>query len=56
MTMINLGDAKAQLSELVDRAAAGEEIIICKAGKPMARLVAYAEPKEGKQVGWKKRK
>ena len=38
---INLYDAKTQLSQLVDRAAAGEEIIIAKAGRPMARLVPY---------------
>jgi prevent-host-death family protein len=36
---INLYDAKTQLSQLVDRAAAGEEIVIAKAGRPMARLV-----------------
>lgn len=37
--IINLSDAKAQLSQLVERAAAGEEMIIAKAGRPMARLV-----------------
>ena len=37
---LNLYEAKTQLSQLVERAAAGEEIIIAKAGKPMARLVA----------------
>jgi prevent-host-death family protein len=37
---INVAEAKATLSELLDRAAAGEEIIIAKAGKPYARLVA----------------
>ena len=36
---VNLYDAKTQLSKLVDRAADGEEIVIAKAGKPMARLV-----------------
>lgn len=36
---INLYDAKTQLSQLVERAAAGEEIVIAKAGRPMARLV-----------------
>jgi prevent-host-death family protein len=36
---VNLYDAKTNLSELVDRAAAGEEIIIAKAGTPVARLV-----------------
>ena len=35
---VNLYDAKTNLSELVDRAAAGEEVIIAKAGKPVARL------------------
>jgi prevent-host-death family protein len=36
---VNLYDAKTQLSRLVDRAADGEEIVIAKAGTPMARLV-----------------
>ncbi len=40
---VNLYQAKTQLSRLVDRAAAGEEIIIAKAGRPMARLVALEE-------------
>ena len=34
----NIHEAKTDLSRLVDRAAAGEEIIISKAGRPMARL------------------
>ena len=37
---VNLYEAKTQLSSLVDRAAKGEEVVIAKAGKPMARLVA----------------
>lgn len=37
--LVNLYDAKTQLSQLVERAAAGEEIIIAKAGRPRARLV-----------------
>ena len=36
---MNLYEAKTQLSSLVERAAKGEEIVIAKAGKPMARLV-----------------
>lgn len=36
---VNLYEAKTQLSSLVERAAKGEEIVIAKAGKPMARLV-----------------
>lgn len=40
MTQVNLYEAKTQLSSLVERASAGEEIIIAKAGRPRARLVA----------------
>ena len=36
---INIYEAKTKLSQLVERAAAGEEIVIAKAGRPMARLV-----------------
>lgn len=39
---VNLYEAKTQLSSLVERAANGEEIVIAKAGKPMARLVPPA--------------
>jgi prevent-host-death family protein len=38
-TVINLYEAKSQLSALVERAAQGEEIVIAKAGVPRARLV-----------------
>jgi prevent-host-death family protein len=41
-TQVNLYEAKTQLSSLVERAAKGEEIVIAKAGKPMARLLAVA--------------
>jgi prevent-host-death family protein len=39
MSAVNLHDAKTQFSRLVDRAAAGETIVIAKAGRPVARLV-----------------
>jgi len=45
----SLHEAKAQLSSLVERAASGEEIVIAKNGKPMARLVRY-EPTKGRRV------
>jgi prevent-host-death family protein len=35
----NLAEAKAELSELLDRALAGEEIIIARSGTPMAKLM-----------------
>jgi prevent-host-death family protein len=38
------GQAKARLSELIDRAIAGEEVIISRRGKPVARLVPIVEP------------
>jgi prevent-host-death family protein len=39
MKQVNMHQAKTTLSKLVDAAAAGEEIIIAKAGKPVAKLV-----------------
>jgi len=50
--VINLYEAKTQLSRLVERAAAGEEIVIAKAGRPVARLVKLAEPKPERQLGF----
>jgi len=44
MTKVNIHQAKTQFSRLVDLAAGGEEIIIAKAGKAVARLVPY-QPK-----------
>jgi prevent-host-death family protein len=41
---INIHGAKTRLSELVEEGAAGEEIIIAKAGKPVARLTALEKP------------
>ena len=43
MSAINIHEAKTHFSKLVDRAHAGEEIIIAKAGKPWARLVRIEE-------------
>jgi prevent-host-death family protein len=42
-SQVNLYEAKTQLSSLVERAAKGEEIVIAKAGKPMARLTAVVD-------------
>lgn len=41
--LVNLYDAKTQLSRLIDRAAAGEDIVIARAGKPIVRLVPVAD-------------
>lgn len=44
MQTVNIHAAKTHLSRLVDEAAAGQEIIIAKAGKPMAKLVPLSTP------------
>jgi prevent-host-death family protein len=53
----NLYDAKTALSSLVDRAAAGEEIVIAKAGKPLAKLVPIARQDRPRRTpgGWEGR-
>lgn len=38
---VNIYEAKTRLSQLVDRAEAGEEIIIARGGRPAARLVPF---------------
>ncbi len=44
MTTVNIHAAKTHFSRLVDQAAAGEEIVIARAGKPVARLMPLAVP------------
>ena len=51
MVEVNLADAKAHLSELVDRVEAGESIDITRRGKPVARLTAVARPRKGIDAG-----
>lgn len=55
MAKYNIYEAKTKFSELVDKAAAGEEITICKSGKPVARLCPLPhEPKKQRVPGrWK---
>ncbi len=45
MAIINVHEAKTNLSRLLDRAHAGEEVIISKGGKPYARLCPLEPPK-----------
>ncbi len=47
---VNLYEAKTQLSSLVERAARGEEIVIAKAGKPMAKLGQIVPPPPRKRL------
>jgi prevent-host-death family protein len=53
--MVNVHEAKAQLSELLERAVRGEEVVIAKRGKPFVRLVPTAA-KEPRQPGLAKGK
>ncbi len=50
-TIINIHDAKTHLSRIVDDVAAGAEVIIAKAGKPMARLVPLEPKVRAKKLG-----
>lgn len=47
---VNIHDAKTHLSKLLGRVREGEEIVIAKAGKPVARLVPERPEPSGKRV------
>jgi prevent-host-death family protein len=51
MTIINIHEAKTHLSRLVEEVAAGAEITIAKAGKPMARLAPISRRVRKKNLG-----
>ena len=51
MKTVNIHQAKTHLSRLVEQAAAGDEIVIAKAGKPVARLVALETLGRPRQPG-----
>ena len=49
MRIVNVRAAKTRLSRLLEDVAAGEEIVIAKAGKPIAKLVPLSSVKPGKR-------
>jgi prevent-host-death family protein len=53
----NVYEAKTNLSRLLDRAAAGEEIVIARAGRPIARLVGVSSDRDQCRApgGWRGR-
>lgn len=51
MPVTNISEAKAQLSALIERVLAGEEIVIGKAGKPVAKLVPFDRPSRPRVPG-----
>jgi prevent-host-death family protein len=50
-TTVNVHEAKTQLSRLLVRVGLGEEIIIARAGKPIARLVGITEKPRRREAG-----
>jgi prevent-host-death family protein len=52
-SQFNIVEAKAKLSELLDRALAGEEIVIARAGEPLARLTPVKTKRPRKPGAWK---
>lgn len=56
MKTLNIQAAKTHLSRLVEEAAAGDDIIIAKAGKPMVKLVAIGTQRQPRRLGFMKGK
>jgi prevent-host-death family protein len=51
MVVRNISQAKAELSALIEQVLKGNEVILAKAGKPVARLVAYRGPSGPRKPG-----
>lgn len=51
MHITNISEAKAQLSALIEQVVAGKEVIIGKAGKPIAKIVRYERSEEPRKPG-----
>lgn len=51
MHTVNIHEAKTHLSRLLERAAAGEEIVIARAGKPLARLMPLEPAARDRPLG-----
>lgn len=48
MDAVNIYDAKTRLSQLVDRAAAGEDVVVSRHGKPLVRITQLEAPVKGR--------
>jgi prevent-host-death family protein len=51
MTVVNIYDAKTQLSKLIEEAAAGNDVVIARGGKPVARLTRLGSAKRKLKFG-----
>ncbi len=56
MEQVNIHQAKTNLSKLVEKVLDGQEIIISKAGKPVAKLVPYNQAASSRKLGLMKGK
>lgn len=52
MELWNISEAKANLSALIERVAKGEEILIGKAGRPVAKVSRYEPARANKRLGY----
>jgi prevent-host-death family protein len=52
--IVNVHEAKTHLSRLLKRVAAGEEVVIAKAGRPIARLIPFAKTRGNRPLGTEK--
>ena len=48
---VNIYDAKTRLSQLVDKAASGEDVVVSRNGKPLVRITRLEEPKRKIKFG-----
>lgn len=54
MQVFNVHEAKTNLSKLLEKTAKGEEVVIAKAGKPVAKIVPFEEKLKPRKFGlWK---
>jgi prevent-host-death family protein len=51
MLQVNIHEAKTNLSRLLERVTAGEEVVIARAGRPIARLLPWEEKETPRQLG-----
>jgi prevent-host-death family protein len=51
MSIVNVHQAKTELSRLLEAAEAGEEVVIARAGKPVARLIAIGSGRKPRELG-----
>lgn len=51
MHIVNIHEAKTNLSKLIEKTLNGEDVVVAKAGKPVVKLVAYKKPMKSRKPG-----